>query len=718
MLRNLFILINLVSFFSLNAASGDTTTIIVHQNQDLHWQGSSYGGKYDMTANFPNDTKSYQEIKMSFSIGCGNNGVCSHWDYDLDIYVGEVTNQLDSNVSALDTLNYQAAIYDTISISPLTIDTIQDYIFEADTVWNVFNVISWHELGRMITPYGTYMDDTNLSDGWDNTWLHTYTYDVTDFRPFLTNDAPIRVHYHGWQDGWRVTTKFDFIEGTPTREVVAVENVYKGGNYNNFAQFDSEVTPEKNILLPNNTSGAKLKVIVTGHGQYGEFTKHSYQVKANGMVVGEEEMWRYDCGNIAIAPQGGTWIFNRANWCPGDKVEVHEFELSDYITTSGNTKSLNLDIDFDNFVPSDAAYYSISAQLVSYTDLVRNYDLALEEIIAPNINENFVQYNSICANPIVRLKNLGKETITQADIKYWVTENNYRYFQWTGSLKMGESIDVTLDEMDWNGVNASNPVFYAEVSWPNLLIDQFSHNNKKAVSFDFPDVYATNNFKIRFKANNKPTENSYTLKDRFGTVLLDENTFNSNSVNDKDIILSDGCYVFEFYDVDNYWGLEGGGDGISWWLNSQNSLESIGYLRLINNSNGQTLKTFEPDFGSKIFYSFTVNNSLDELPVLPISDAPIRPQTDTIFIDGEMYIALDGVLYGENTIISAINDLANDINQLQLYPNPAKNSVSLYVNAKENGELNVQIINVLGAQIDAFTLPTNQVVPYALQKNE
>ena len=35
----------------LYANSGDTTTIFSHQNQDLHWQGSSYGGKYDEIVN-------------------------------------------------------------------------------------------------------------------------------------------------------------------------------------------------------------------------------------------------------------------------------------------------------------------------------------------------------------------------------------------------------------------------------------------------------------------------------------------------------------------------------------------------------------------------------------------------------------------------------------------------------------------------------------------
>ena len=342
LILSLLVLLSINSF----ANSGDTTTILVHQNQDLHWQGSSYGGTYIEIANFPDNTKNYQDIKMSFSIGCNNAGVCSHWDYDLDIWVGEYSGSFDSTIASFDTLNYQPLeldtvstnplVLDTVSTNPLILDTLQNYIFQADTNWNVFEVIIWHEMGRMITPYGTYMDDQTTYDGWDNTWWHTFKYDVADFRPFLQGQTPVKIQYHGWQDGWRVSTKFDFIEGKPTRDILGLEEVYKGGDYTSFSQFDAASTPNKVILLDNEVEGAKLRVTVTGHGQYGEFTPVSYKVKSGTNVIREEAIWRDDCGMLPISPQGGTWIFNRANWCPGDAVEVHEFELSEFIENNGS----------------------------------------------------------------------------------------------------------------------------------------------------------------------------------------------------------------------------------------------------------------------------------------------------------------------------------------------------------------------------------------------
>ena len=61
----------------------------------------------------------------------------------------------------------------------------------------------------------------------------------------------------------------------------------------------------------------------SGHGQAGEFTPNiSYTAKVNGNLVGGNPIWKDDCGFNAIWPQGGTWIFDRANWCPGEAVPI------------------------------------------------------------------------------------------------------------------------------------------------------------------------------------------------------------------------------------------------------------------------------------------------------------------------------------------------------------------------------------------------------------
>lgn len=711
---SLLIILNTLIF----AGSGDTTTVLVHQELDIHWQGSSYKGKYDEIANFPASSENFQEIKMSFSIGCNNAGVCSHWDYDINLYVGDYSGIFDSTIASYDTLNYQALeldtvslnplVLDTISTNPLELDTIQNYIFEADTNWNVFEVIIWHEIGRMITPYATYMD--NGSNGWDNTWWHTYTYDVTDFRPFLTGQTPVRVDYHGWQDGWRVSTKFDFIEGKPTRDVVKVEDVYSGGSYTSFAQFDAENTPTKTISLGSEVEEAKLRVFVTGHGQYGEFTPIKYKVKSGNTLIKEENIWRDDCGMVAISPQGGTWVFNRANWCPGDKVYVQEFDFSEFIEGTGNNKTLNINIDFDSFTPNpiDAAYYSLSAQLVTYKKYRRDFDVALEEIIAPTDNENFVRMNSICTAPTVRIKNNGKQDLTSCEIKYWVSSTNYRYYVWNGNLKYGESEDVSLETMDWTGVDANNPVFYAEANWPNGVIDQFPYNNLISEKFTFPDMLSTGNIKIRFRANNHPNENRYTLKRYEGSIVSEKTSFTANAYNEDVVDLEDGCYVFEFYDKDEDLGLGTGGDGIKWWFNTQNGYETSGSLRFRNATTNAIIKNFNGDFGTKIYYAFTVGKTLDQLPALTKHIEPEHSEVTSVFINGEEFFLYEGIYYGENSI-NGINDLDEYLEDVKIFPNPSKNDVSFIVNTKIKKPIFVTINNIIGEEISSFEMKANKI---------
>ena len=100
--------------------------------------------------------------------------------------------------------------------------------FSADTSWLVnyynwytpYDVIENYELARVITPYGSMLA---------NNWEFTTTFDITDFVRILRDSVEIRCHYSGWSSGFSATLDFEFIEGTPARDVMKVENIYSGG---------------------------------------------------------------------------------------------------------------------------------------------------------------------------------------------------------------------------------------------------------------------------------------------------------------------------------------------------------------------------------------------------------------------------------------------------------------------------------------------------------
>jgi hypothetical protein len=680
-----------ILFILGHTQSGNQIDVQAHQFVNLFAQN-----RIVEYANFPDESISYQNVNMIVTMGCMNGDSCSHWDYDLDVYVGDSTGVMDSTLVSIDSTDMNPALW--------------------DTTWNVFEVIEWHELGRYVTPYGNYMNWNQ--EGFDGAWEHYLSYDVTDFSPMLRGNTPIRVYFHGWQEGFRISVDFEITEGNPTRDVVSIENIYRGGGYSSFAQFDTERTPAKQVSIPAAADEAKLRVIVTGHGQSGEFTPITYTVKANGTTVKVEDIWRDDCDKLAISPQGGTWLLGRANWCPGDAVEVHEFELSEYIQGSGANQYIDLDIDFENYSPPAAASYSLSAQMITYDSYRRDYDVLIDEIIAPTANDNFTRFNPVCDKPMVRIKNYGIQELTYCEIAYWVDHTTKYYFDWNGSLKSGETADVELPSMNWANLDVSNLEFFASVNWPNNFPDQFVHNNEKSTLFEIPAVYNTNALRVRFRTNNKPEENAFTLVASDGTIVANETTFNASTFNTYDYNLTDGCYTFEMTDYGNDWEA---GDGLSWWFNTQNNIETSGYVEFRNGANNQIIQSFTRDFGASLRWSFLINSDLQMLTGSSTSTQSFHPETtpytspsgeDFLQVYDTIWISEDKIVIGDNAPVGIEESI--DEYGIEVFPNPTNGKVSLLVVSSDNKDIPVQLFDLMGQQIDAITLKSNNPQSYDL----
>lgn len=649
------------------AAWGDTTVVQSHLNAQLTWWGYT-----DNWVVFPNNSKEYQKIEMEFILGCGGTR-CSHWDYDVDVEIGKPTGLLDSTIASLD----------TVSQNPL----------QVDTVWNVFEVIEWYEVARLITPYANYMDWGQ--NGFNNNWTRAFYFDVTDYEPLLHDSIPVRVHYHGWDAprGFSATVNFRFIEGTPPRRVVAIDrDVFKGGNYTNFAQFDSEFMPEVALTLPQGAKSAKLNFIITGHGQDGEFTPISYKFKANGNEIMTRNLWRENCDSAATFPQAGTWIISRCNWCPGEPVEIYEHELTPYIVNN----QVRIDIDLSSYTPTNSASYQVAAHVIYYDDYIRRYDVELSNIISPNIDNNFNRFNPICGRPVIEVTNKGNDVINSLLIEYGVVGGAAFWYEWTGTLNHLERKEITLPAFNWNGADAANPEFYARVSRPNKLIDQNMHNNYKKVPFNLVDNFTLDvgALVIRFRSNNFPQENTLTLKDRDGNILLNRNNYPANIATDSLFFLTPGCYHFSVHDfgtdVD-------AGDGFQWAFSGQFGLteNTNGFIQFLSGS-GTLLKTLPKDFGAHYEYSFTVNQGhLSDNSLVP-GPVPAMPQVDTVWFDGQLYYQIyDTVYITENRVVYSNNLLSVDnigkVNLFSIFPNPGNGNFTIML--EENADVEIHAMS-------------------------
>lgn len=562
-----------ISFYAF-AGPGDTTTVYVHDNVDMTWYGS-----YDRQGVFPDGSKTYRKVLMTYTLGCASTG-CSGWDYDTEIFFRRPTGEFT-------TIDY----FDTVSTMPLVIDTIWK-----ETIENM-------EMGRVVTPYGTYM--ANNSNGFTNAWTHRYYFDVTDYVNLLKDTCDIRAMYSGWSSGFSVTLRFDFIEGTPPREVLDIKNIYKGSrNYDTHANFESTYFNSKDIDAPANATSARIFSTITGHGfdnnvNCAEFCQRQYTVNTNGNPLGSAMIWKDDCGDNPIYPQGGTWIYNRAGWCPGSKADIHEFEWSNF--NAGATNTIDFDMQNYTWTGTQAPSYTVDAHVVFYGANNFNNDAALIDVMAPSAHEEHLRLNPFCGNPKIRVKNLGGDPITSMTIEYGLNGASTCSYNWTGNINFLDELNIDLPTLEWKNADFNDPRFTATITSVNGVADEYSHDNSKETTYAVPDLYDNWNFiLLGVRTNNNPNETSYTLTDASGNVVFQrgQGTMAANTLYKDSVFLDDGCYHLSVKDAGN--------DGLGWWANTAQGTGAVGFYSPFFSFS--VIKSFNVDFGSELHYYFVWNN--------------------------------------------------------------------------------------------------------------
>ncbi len=456
-----------------------------------------------------------------------------------------------------------------------------------------FEVIDRYELGRFITPYGGGLD---LHDGF--TWI----YDITDFEPLLHDSVHLTAG--NWQE--LLDVKFEFITGTPAREVLSTENVWNG----DFAlsNFDTRVIAKTLMMSPAATM-YNLKTTASGHGwdnstNCAEFCPKTHTIKIDNATIRSFSLWKH-CSANSLYPQGGTWLLDRSAWCPGAKVDVYNTELTSHVTP-GDSATIDYNIQSDQY-----GNYVFEAELISYGAPSFTLDAAVEDIISPSNKDEYYRQNPICAGPRIIIKNTGSTTLTSLDISYGIVNGTPSTQTWTGSLDFLETEEVQLGALNWSGTNGNQSRFEVSVSNPNGGSDQYAHNNTMRSVFDLPKIL-NYDFVIWTKANSNPEENSWTLKDESGNILYSRDNMNANTTYKDTVHLPNGCFVFEVVDL--------GEDGMDWWANSA---QGSGYVRLKSATSTQTLENFDSkwtiagnagqyrgDFGSGLTYHFTTGYAL------------------------------------------------------------------------------------------------------------
>jgi|GEM_PF-1826443 len=274
--------------------------------------------QYVKRAYFATQDKNISSVKLDFHLTCPDKG-CSDWDYSINILLRQI--------HGTDTTDYQ--------------------------------------LGRMITPYsGEYNQGENAK-----TWDHAWNWDITEYLPLLKDSVDIVLSYEGYQDGFEATTNFVFSSDKDIKapKFLGVQNVYFG-----YFPYGKEEDPienylkEKTITVPKKAKTVLARLTISGHGgdtlnAAAEFLQKSYHLYSGNHLVANQSVWKDDCGCNPLSPQGGTWIYNRAGWCPGEKVNEYWYDMTPYV--KDGKLPMKITFDYYNGYASGDAGYQVAADV-------------------------------------------------------------------------------------------------------------------------------------------------------------------------------------------------------------------------------------------------------------------------------------------------------------------------------------------------------------------
>jgi hypothetical protein len=585
--------------YAVKASAVDTLHVVTHDRTTVVTNPSQGYNVYKAWGKFPSTDEPIRQIKLKLQLGCPDSMRCADWDYKDHI---TIRRKGGVNGASLD-----------------------------------------YEIGRMLTPYG---------GAFASDWKFNWEVDITDFSLFLRDSVEIEYNHTGYEPnndrGWSVTLDFEIIKGKPAIEPVSIQKIYDGS----FRYGDSSNSIE-NALKPvafataKDAQFARLRVVQTGHGMdkpdnCAEFCSKYREIWYDEKLIDKRDIWKA-CGENPLYPQAGTWVYDRAAWCPGDLMPPDIYDLA--VKTGGQHI---IDINMQPYVstaPSADEY--ITAYLIQYKRTSATTDIRVDDIIAPSSHDRYRRHNPASMNPQILVKNLGTSTINRFRVQYGTKGFSKKVLNWSGHLSPSTSVSISLPSIIESREGQNH--FEVELLQPNGRKDNYPKDNKSVVSFEAAPKHDSTII-VYLQTNNQPAHNSYVIKNSEGVTVQERSLgfLQANTLYMDTVRLSKGHYLFVLSDT--------AGNGLEFWANPRGGR---GKARLLN-KDGSMLKDFESDFGSSARYAFEVGT-----PV-----AAITPQTSV----GLYPTRTDGKTtldyysnFAENVLVQIITDPGDQVVEEHIY---------------------------------------------------
>ncbi|NNK81148.1 MAG: T9SS type A sorting domain-containing protein [Flavobacteriales bacterium] len=256
-----------------------TVTIFDSQQHNFAAAGQTHASAISL----PEDNSMYEQILMNISVDCPGTG-CDPWD------------------------------------QPAKISLVKEGVS--------------YEIARYITPYG------KACGPW--------TVDVTDFRSLLSGSCDFVSYIQVWgASGWLLNASITYIPGEEEHPFQEVLPVYDTDNWVYGDPGIEDDLPAQSLTVNNLAEKIDYRLTVSGHGQgntdnAAEFSPKTHSPYVNGSEFVEHFLWKDDCADNECDDQFGTWLFNRAGWCPGQAVDPLMLDI-----TTEATPGSPIELDYE-----------------------------------------------------------------------------------------------------------------------------------------------------------------------------------------------------------------------------------------------------------------------------------------------------------------------------------------------------------------------------------
>lgn len=597
----------------------------------------------------------------------------------------DASASFDTTIVLPDTLTYRK-IYLVYTVNSHTCPAGSTYCHQWDYIGNVTLKTpngDTVELSRIITPFAT--------SGWSRFpsppgWSEDYVFDVTDFALYLKDTITINTALGVGSPGFGCYSKFIFVEGTPDRNTVGITPVYRhGGTYGNASNPIDNNFPVESETAPAGTASAAFRFLVTGHGSDAnyccEFAEHYYNLYLNGDSILQQNIWRR-CGMGELYPQGGTWLYDRSNWCPGASV-IPYYDVLPGVTAGTN---YTINVGFEPYtVASPSGNYDASASIVYYGPINKTLDASIEDIIAPSSSPQHFRENPSNDMPIIHIHNSGSTGITSVSFMYGEADSTLQPYSWHGALAPLADTTITfpaltsLANMSAASISGTFP-FIAYITGVNgTSADNDPTNDTMRSSFvvapRWPDTIVVRMLTSNLSAdgvsmNTNPSEVSWSITNIAGdTVFSRTNTDYSTQYSDTITLPADGYY--RIFVSTPAWCA-----GLHWWAFDDGLTGyAPGYL-IVKKRSGANI----PMHG----YTYAGSTTPAGLKNYGEHD--------------DFGCGYSQYFYVSTAVPAGITDL-NSRASVTIYPNPANTELDVIFDGMDTRNATVSVVNMLGQSV-------------------